>query len=87
MKPVSQGEHPPHIGLTHPRAELFGQLTKHRDGTGRPMFRTRQGTLSKSSLPMTPSQLTMRGGNLKVTAAFRTTHTVTAFMRIGNREQ
>jgi len=33
MKPVSQGEHPPHIALTHPRAGLFGQLTKHRDGT------------------------------------------------------
>jgi catechol 2,3-dioxygenase-like lactoylglutathione lyase family enzyme len=30
---VSQSEHPPHIAVTHPRAERFGELTTHRDGT------------------------------------------------------
>ena len=30
---VSQGQHPPHIALTHPHAERFGRLTRHRDGT------------------------------------------------------
>jgi catechol 2,3-dioxygenase-like lactoylglutathione lyase family enzyme len=30
---VSQSEHPPHIAVTHARAERFGKLTTHRDGT------------------------------------------------------
>jgi catechol 2,3-dioxygenase-like lactoylglutathione lyase family enzyme len=30
---VTRGEHPPHIALTHPRADRFGRLVTHRDGT------------------------------------------------------
>ena len=30
---VLPGQHPPHLGFTHPEAEKFGQLKAHRDGT------------------------------------------------------
>lgn len=30
---VSQGQHPPHIGLRDAEAERFGPLKPHRDGT------------------------------------------------------
>lgn len=30
---VTRGEHPPHIALTHPRADRFGALVTHCDGT------------------------------------------------------
>lgn len=30
---VSQGEHPPHVAMMHPQADLFGPLVTHRDGT------------------------------------------------------
>lgn len=30
---VLPGQHPPHLGLSTPRAEEFGELKTHRDGT------------------------------------------------------
>jgi catechol 2,3-dioxygenase-like lactoylglutathione lyase family enzyme len=30
---VSRGEHPPHIAVADSRAERFGRLSDHRDGT------------------------------------------------------
>lgn len=30
---VIPSQHPPHIGITHPHAERFGELRTHRDGS------------------------------------------------------
>ena len=30
---VTPGQHPPHLGFENPRAEEFGELKTHRDGT------------------------------------------------------
>ncbi len=30
---VVPGQHPPHIAVEHPHAEIFGTLVTHRDGT------------------------------------------------------
>lgn len=30
---VLPNQHPPHLGFTHPNAEMFGTLKTHRDGT------------------------------------------------------
>ena len=30
---VTPGQHPPHLGFETPRAEEFGELVTHRDGT------------------------------------------------------
>ena len=33
MALVLPGQHPPHVGLSSPQAEDFGELKTHRDGT------------------------------------------------------
>jgi catechol 2,3-dioxygenase-like lactoylglutathione lyase family enzyme len=52
---VSQGQHPAHIAVTDPRAERFGTLVAHRDGTRSVYVRDNSGNaveiLDAGSLP------------------------------------
>lgn len=48
-------EHPPHLGLTRPHAEKFGELTTHRDGIRSVYIEDSEGNaveiLDQESLP------------------------------------
>jgi catechol 2,3-dioxygenase-like lactoylglutathione lyase family enzyme len=40
---VIPDQHPPHVAIEHPHAEIFGELTTHRDGTSSVYIKDTEG--------------------------------------------